>query len=236
MYNRLGVFKGLVYKFESNIAREGTAGFCRELGCVELIALNLGSGKAVGFAFLEAYFVVVLEALSALVDIGSSYISRADSGVLVDEGNGVAAVSRYGAGCLALCSDELVVIENAAVGISTVGAALSVLGGLGLENRAAVGDMVYRECAEALGYAEVIEVACVGENERALSGYAYAAARNGAEALEACAAVGGRDDRPVGGRQVNRISLRAAVYENREILPLGSLGVGVGVSDNVAVV
>ena len=30
--------------------------------------------------------------------------------------------------------------------------------------------------------------------------------------------------------------LRAAVYENREILPLGSLGVGVGVSDNVAVV
>ena len=96
--------------------------------------------------------------------------------------------------------------------------------------------MVYCKCAEVLGNAEVIEVACVGENDRALGGYAYAAARNSAEALEACAAVGGRDDRPVGGRQVNRISLRAAVYENREVLPLGSLGVGVGVSDNVAVV
>lgn len=183
MYNRLGVFKGLVYKFESNIAREGTAGLCRVLGGVELIALNLGSGKAVGIAFLVADLVVVLKALAALVNIGSGYITRSYAGVLVDEGYGVAAVSRYGAGCLALCSDELVVIENAAVGISAVGTALSVLGGLGLENRAAVGNMVYCKCAEVLGNAEVIEVACVGENERALGGYAYAAARNSAEAL-----------------------------------------------------
>ena len=143
MYNRLGVFKGLVYKFESNIAREGTAGLCRVLGGVELIALNLGSGKAVGIAFLVADLVVVLKALAALVNIGSGYITRSYAGVLVDEGYGVAAVSRYGAGCLALCSDELVVIENAAVGVCAVGAALSVLGGLGLENRAAVGNMVY---------------------------------------------------------------------------------------------
>ena len=106
--------------------------------------LKSTSGETIA-EVLVASLVVVLEGLAVLIHIGYVYKAGAYAGALVNEGYGVVAVGLYRAARFAFGADKLIVIEDAAVGKSAVGAALSVLRGLRLEDRAAVGNMVDRE-------------------------------------------------------------------------------------------
>ena len=231
-----GVVERLVHKIESEVAAEGALGLAGELGHVELIALDLRGNSAVFHADLITGGNGILERLAVLIDKIRSDVAGADAGTSVGEGNGVIAVCLDDAAGSALGLDEVVIVEDIAVGNSAIGVACSVLRGLGEQNLAVFINVVDGQLAEALGHLEVAEARAVNENHAALGRNGNSVAGNRAEALDACALVGGSNDRPVGAAERDVVRLGTAVDENRQLVPLAGLAVGIGIGYHIAVV
>ena len=221
------------------VAVKGADGFSRELGGVELIALNSRSGYIVAVAFLEVGLGSLLDGGAAAVNILDGQVAVRDRIVAVGKGDGGVGAGGNGAAGGAGGADESAAEQDRAVGKCAVGAAYAVLRVLRLDHIAALGHVIDGEGAKALVNGLVAKA--VDQNDGALAGNGNRAAVEVGDTLDVSARLGdgaagygvGNDLPARSAETGDGVGGGAVVVENANLVPLTGGVVGVGVGDHV---